>query len=354
MAEGHDVRVIAPHDAGMHEVDIVEDTPVRFVRYAGDAQEILAYRGEMHRIALRPIGPPLVGSLMVQMAGALRRAVKRWQPDVVHVHWWMPGAVIARMARLDVPVVVHLHGTDVGLVENRPGLRPLARWALDGADRIEVVSGSLGRRAMRAIGRRVSAVNAMPIALDRFQPTEPVMSLDRPLILGVGRLVPEKGFADLIAAVGHLHRPAHLRIIGEGPEADRLRRQAIGLGVDLDLPGSVDPSRIAAEYAAAEVVVQPSHAEGLGLVAAEAVLMGRPVVATDSGGVREVLDRSQLVRVGDIKGMAEKIRTALHDPDLASVQRAADRVTRELSPAASAQRTITGWRQAITQVESTR
>src|SRR5687767_8659564 len=70
---GHDVRVITPHDAGLPEIDVVEGTPVRFVRYAPESREQLAYRGEMHRIALRPTGPPLVASLLWQSAAALRR-----------------------------------------------------------------------------------------------------------------------------------------------------------------------------------------------------------------------------------------------------------------------------------------
>lgn len=343
---GHDVRVIAPHDAGLHEVDVVEGVPVRFIRYAGEAQEILAYRGEMHRIALRPIGPPLVSSMMWQMAQALRRAVKKWRPDVVHVHWWMPGAIIARLARIDVPVVVHLHGTDVSVVEGRPGLRPLARWALEGAARTEVVSSSLAKRARTAIGRRIDAVNPMPIEVDRFTEVAPVMSLDRPVVLGVGRLVPEKGFGDLLRAVAAVPTPVTLRIVGDGPDGARLAEEAARLGVKLELPGRVDPADIVAEYAAAEVVVQPSHAEGLGLVAAEAALMGRPVVATDSGGVRDVLDGALLVGVGDIGAMAAKIEESLRDPDLAAVARAARRVRRDLSPAASADRTLLGWRHA--------
>ncbi|WP_108664065.1 glycosyltransferase [Euzebya rosea] len=346
-ADGHDVRVIAPHDAGLPEVDVIEDTPVRFVRYAPEDREVLAYRGEMHRIALQPTGPPLVASMMTLMAGALRRAVRRWTPDVVHVHWWMPGAIIARMARVDVPVVVHLHGTDIGIVEGRPGLRPLARWALDGADRLEVVSTSLARRTRSAVGRRVDGLNPMPLDIARFTDVEPQMSLDRPIVLGVGRLVPEKGFADLIDAVAGLEDRVVLRLVGDGPAARDLAIRAHERGVELQLPGRVDPLDLPAEYAAAEVVVQPSHAEGLGLVAAEAALMGRPIVATDSGGVRDVLDDQLLVRVGDVESMTARIRESLHDPDLPAVVRAGQRVRRTLSPEASARRTVDGWQQAI-------
>ncbi|CAN5335655.1 glycosyltransferase family 4 protein [soil metagenome] len=345
---GHDLRVITPHDAGLTEVDVVGGVPVRRVRYAGDAQELLAYRGEMHRIAQRlPLGPPLLGSFAAQMAGALRRAVRRWRPDVVHVHWWMPGAVIARMARIDVPVIVHLHGTDVSIVEQRKVLTPLARWALADVDRIEVVSSSLARRAARTMGVQADGLNPMPLDMDALTPVEPVVSLDRPVVLGVGRLIPEKGFRDLVAAVARIERPVVLRLVGAGPDAALLASLAATSGVELQLPGHIAPESLPAEYAAADVVVQPSHAEGFGLVAAEAVLLGRPLVATDSGGIRDLMERELLVGVGDIDGLAIRITEALEDPDLPAVLRAGRRVRDTLSPESAVLRTEEAWHAAI-------
>ncbi len=347
-AHGHDVRVLAPHDAGLTEVDVVGGVPIRRVRYADDAHETLAYRGEMHRIALRPpLGPPLLGSFTSQMAMALRRAVRRWRPDVVHVHWWMPGAVIARLALVDVPVVVHLHGTDVGVVEGRPWLRPLAEWALACADRVEVVSTSLSERASAALGVRADSLNPMPLDLAVLTPAERVLSLDTPTVLAVGRLVPEKGFRELVQAVAGLRRDVRLRIVGEGPDAEVLRLLADELRVRLELPGALPHRELPAEYAGADVVVQPSHGEGLGLVVAEAVLLGRPVVATDSGGVRDVLERHSLVRPGDVATLRARIVEALEDPDLPAVMRAARRVRTALSPDSAVLRTEQGWTEAI-------
>lgn len=341
---GHDVRVIAPHDAGLTEVDVVDGTPVRRVRYADDARETLAYRGEMHRIVRRlPLGPPLLGSFLGAMALQLRTAVRRWQPDLLHVHWWMPGAVIAKLAGVDLPTVVHLHGTDVAVVEHNRTMRPVAQWALGGVDRIEVVSTSLATRATLAMGLRADGLNPMPLAGPALIPLDAVVSLDTPVVLGVGRLVPEKGFRDLVAAVGRLDRHVVLRIVGGGPDGDVLRQMAAELDVELQLPGPLPPAALPGEYAAADVVVQPSHGEGFGLVAAEAVLLGRPLVATDSGGVRDLVERELLVPVGDVRALATRIELALTDPDLPAVQRAARRARDVLSPGASVARTVEGW-----------
>ncbi|HUG84978.1 MAG TPA: glycosyltransferase [Euzebya sp.] len=346
--EGHDVRVLAPHDAGLSEIDLVAGVPVRRIRYAPDAHELLAYRGEMHRVAQRlPLGPPLLGSFLIQMATALRRAVRRWRPDVVHVHWWIPGAVIARMARIDVPLVVHLHGTDVGVAEQRKVLRPIADWALADVDRIEVVSTSLARRAVLAMGVHPDGLNPMPLDLPGLTPVTPVVSLDRPVILGIGRLVPEKGFRDLVAAVARIQRPVRLRLLGEGPDGPVLAALARQAGVTLELPGRVPPDALPAEYAAADVVVQPSHSEGFGMVAAEAVLLGRPLVATDSGGIRDLVERELLVAVGDVAGLSHRIDEALEDPDLPAVLRAGRRARRTLSPESAVTRTVEAWDAAI-------
>lgn len=363
---GHDVRVIAPHDAGTEELGVVGTTPVRRIRYADGPREVLAYRGEMHRIALRPPwGPPLLGAFATEMAAGLRRAVWRWRPDLVHVHWWLPGAVIARAAGVDRPLVVHLHGTDVGVVEHRPWLAGLARWALTPAGRVEAVSASLAGRTRTAIGVDVDGINPMPIALDRFAARALASRQDgrsgpnagriahpdgpggTPLVLGVGRLVPEKGFGDLVRAAGGLGREIRLRILGEGPDRPRLAALAHAGGVTLELPGHVAPTDLPHEYARADLVVQPSHGEGLGLVAAEALAAGRPVVATDSGGARDLLDRGSLVRPGDVGTLRARIVKALDDPDAGALTAATARVSALLAPEAAVTRTVEGWQATL-------
>ncbi|MGH8898351.1 MAG: glycosyltransferase, partial [Egibacteraceae bacterium] len=261
-----------------------------------------------------------------------------------------PGAVVARLARVDVPWVVTVHGTDVALLEGRPRLAALARWALAGASRVEAVSTDLAERLERATGRAADAVNPMPLPADRLRPVIRRVSgnAEDPFrVLAIGRMVPEKGFADLVAAVVRLGRPAMLTIIGEGPERKRLAGLARALGVFLELPGQVDPAGLRRAYVEADVVVASSHREGLGLVAAEALAMGLPVVATDSGGARDVLDG--LVPVGDVEALACRLAAVAADPEAARMAAApfAERVRARLSPPAAAARTLNGWHAAL-------
>lgn len=349
MAAGADVGVVAPHDAGLPARHTVAGVPVRLARYAPDRAERLAYRGEMHQIARTPVGPPLVASLVAALAGRLRAQARLGRPDVVAVHWWMPGAIAARLARVDVPVVLTVHGTDVALLESEPRLVPLARWALGRVDRVEAVSSDLAERLARATGRVADAVNPMP--LDAGWLADPAPAPARadgaPLeVLAVGRMVPEKGFADLLEAAHRVPGPVRVTIVGDGPEHDRLAERARTLEVDLRLPGRLPPGALRAAYAAADVVAQPSHREGFGLVAAEALAGGVPVVATDSGGTRDVLEPAELVAVGDVATLADRLAAVAADP-AAARERAAvhgPRLRALLSPATAAERALAGFR----------
>ncbi|MGH8904091.1 MAG: glycosyltransferase [Egibacteraceae bacterium] len=349
-SEGAGVFVVAPHDEGLTQHREVGGVPVRFVRYGPDRVEKLAYRGEMHYLVRRPGGPPLIASLLGTMARAVKTEVRRDRPDLLHVHWWLPGAVVARLARVDVPWVVTVHGTDVALLEGRPRLAALARWALAAADQVEAVSTDLAEQLERATGRAADAVNPMPLPADRLRPmVRARQGRGRHLrVLAIGRMVPEKGFADLVGAVALLDGGgAVLTIVGEGPERERLAGLARALGVALELPGRLDPVGLRRAYAQADVVVQPSHREGLGLVAAEALALGLPVVATDSGGARDVLDG--LVPVGDLEALASRLTAIAADPQAARLAAApfADRVRARLSPTAAAARTLQGWHAAV-------
>lgn len=344
---GHEVTVIAPHDKGAAEEEVLGGVRIRRVRYGSDDRQQVAYRGQMHELVKSPSGLVQLGTLTREMVAAIREEVAANRPDVLHVHWWVPGMIWVRLAKVDVPVVCQLHGTDVKLGLKNLLTGALARWALNGARGIEAVSADLASAAA-PLTPKLIRVNPMPLGPSFFTQhlARTEVDLDTALVLGVGRLVKAKGWAELIAACADSPVPLRVRIVGAGPEHDALLTQAAQLGVDLELPGSIDPAEMPVEYLRSDVVVHPSHAEGFGMVIPEALACYRPVVATNSGGVQDLLPKDQLIPVGDVAALRNAILQAIDDPNMEEVARLGDQVYELLSPKAVEQRTADAWYEA--------
>jgi glycosyltransferase involved in cell wall biosynthesis len=131
-------------------------------------------------------------------------------------------------------------------------------------------------------------------------------------VLSVGRLVPIKGYDLLVRACASARCPGQVVLVGDGPERQRLRTLADRLGVSLRLPGRVPRDRVADWLRAADLYVQPSRVlpggrtEGLPVATLEALAVGVPVLASDSGGLAELAGRRDVVLfpAGDAKSLA--------------------------------------------------
>lgn len=347
---GHEVLVIAPHDRGALEDEWLDGVHIRRVRYGSEANQTVAYRGQMHELVKHPKGFAQLWCLSKQMRRTIAQAAAAFNPDVVHVHWWVPAMAWVKGLALDAPVVCQVHGTDMMLAERNLVTRRLAVSLLKGCAQIQAVSHDLARRVTQLTGRYRVPVNPMPIHEAFFKNLEPPthVDLDVATVLGVGRLVKAKGWAELIEACASSPIPLQVRIVGTGPEHDRLVDLAAHLGVTLDLPGTIEPALMPAEYGRADVVVHPSHAEGFGMVIPEALACHRPVVATNSGGVADLLDADDLIPVGDVARLRAAIQAALEDPPIEHLADKADQVTRYVSPLACAYRSVNLWERLVT------
>jgi glycosyltransferase involved in cell wall biosynthesis len=291
LRHGWTPAVIAVHDAGLPSRHEVAGVPVRRVRYAPGRWEVLAYRGGGHGGLRSPLHALLLPGLVVSLVLALRAEVRRTRPDVVHAHWILPGGLaVALLPRRRRPrTVVTLHGTDVELAAGR--LRPLARWVLRRADAILAVSEPLARRAEQLLGLPAGAVGVGRIPLPVDLAALPMPPGER-RVLAAGRASPEKGFDVLVAA---LARPAaaglRATLVVDGPQRGALEADVLasGLGDRVAVRGLVPRRELFAPMADHHLVVVPSRTEGLGMVALEALALGRPVVASAVGGLPEVV-----------------------------------------------------------------
>ncbi|MCX8006021.1 MAG: glycosyltransferase [Burkholderiaceae bacterium] len=232
-----------------------------------------------------------------RVAAALRR--DGWEGEVVDAHYLYPDAVAAAAVarRLSLPLVVTARGSDVNYFARLPGPRRHILAALAQARRVITVSQAL-RDALVALGARAEAIevlrNGVDTALFRRGGGPEVRARlglgAQRLVVSVGNLVPEKGHLLALEAVARL-AGVHLLLVGEGPLHRQLIARAAQLGVKsrVHFCGNVAQAELARIYSAADVLVLASAREGWPNVLLEALACGTPVVASDVGGVREIV-----------------------------------------------------------------
>ena len=333
-ALGHEVRVMAPHGPGLAEREVIGGVEVARFRYGSDDQETLAYAGTMHEQALRSW--PARWRL-VQFVRAGRRALRReraaFKPDVVHVHWWVPGGFLYWPGNAaGVPVVLTSHGTDLFLLDRFPAARRLAGPIFRSAVEVTVISTPLRKRVEQlGVSPGHITVLPMPLTADRFSDA-PRNQREVGRLLFVGRLIERKGPEYAIRAVAELRRQgraARLTIVGEGADRPRLEAlvKELGLFGVVELAGALSHDAVAEHYRSASVLLMPAvtdwkgEQEGFGMVLVEAMASGLPVVATRSGGIPDVVTdgiTGLLVPERDAAALAAAAARLLVDPALAT------------------------------------
>jgi len=270
----------------------------------------------------------------------LRAMLDRQRPDLVQSFLFHANVVTAAAAqRMNVPLVAGLR------VAQRERLRQFVERRL--ADRFAAftcVSGAVADGATSG-GLPGDKLHVIPNGLDlrRFEDVHPVdlttlgVSDGQRVVLFIGRFHRQKG-ADLLIEAARRFLPrlreTTLLLIGEGPEKPRLQKQAQRYGLAgrvVFAPWQADALPI---IAAADLLVLPSRYEGMSNVLLEAAALGKPIVATDVEGVREVLGEDALDQIappGDVKVFADNVlqlfnnRSAMAAAGAANRRRAADR-----------------------------
>lgn len=257
-------------------------------------------------------------------ARRVRRLLADLDPDVVHVHEpAVPMVSLAAATWGRAPTVATFHAwSEAGRTYRALG--PALARALRGLDGRIAVSPAAATYHARALGLPEGAFEVVPNGIDvaRFASARPFSSVTEPALVFVGRLEPRKGLEDLVRAFVLLkatHPLLRLYVVGDGPERDRCQSLLPArLRSDVVFLGRVHNDEVPRMLAAATVFASPARGgESFGIVLAEAMAAGAPLVATDLPGHRSVATDgvdARLVPVRDPAALADAIGALLTNP----------------------------------------
>ncbi len=258
----------------------------------------------------------------IHLANKLIEVTQREKLDLVHVHYAIPHAVSAWLAKLvtGVPYVVTLHGSDAHTLGGTPEFKPIMKEAVARADAVTAVCDFLGRCASEIwdIGNVRTIKNF--INHDNLSQSEAKPDLGHPALVHVSDYRVLKRVADLVEGMAYIRATlpsARLHLIGDGPELPKVKEQIATRNLEDAVHCWGIQEDLAPFYAAADLFVLSSDIEGAPLVILEAMYHGVPVVASRVGGVPEIVEdgvTGYTFGKGDIKDYAGKVIAALNDP----------------------------------------
>jgi L-malate glycosyltransferase len=304
------------------------------IRLTGTEPNIHYHEVEVSRYPLFEY-PPYDLALATRMA----EVAEIYDLDLLHVHYAIPHSVSAMLARQmlacdhnrkrrKLPYVTTLHGTDITLVGADPSYLPITRFSIDQSDGVTSISKYLAQRTLEVF-QVATPIQVIPnfVNCDMYHRTPEVMQHrsnwakpEEKILVHLSNFRPVKRIPDVIEIFDRVQKqiPARLIMIGDGPE----RSRAEWLAVEKGIHGKIDflgkQGEIYEKLPLADVMLMPSQLESFGLAALEAMACQVVPIATDAGGVPEVIQHGKtgfLAPVGDVETMARYAIELLSDPE---------------------------------------
>ncbi len=343
------VTIHAPYYPGAKTREIMDGMHVHRFRYFIKPFEKLAgTTGILPTLKHNKLYYLIVPFFLLSQGISLLLLVRKMQPDVIHAHWIVPQGFTAVLVKriTGIPVVVTAHGGDVF------GLQGLAfniikRFTLTRADVVTAVSEALADVLSKLTGlgpepdcipMGVNSEIFSPVRVQRKDMMNEKYGLKGPCLLYVGRLTEKKGVRYLIDAMRFVLQAfplAQLLIVGGGELENDLKNQVAkgGLRQHIQFVGGVPNKELPQYYAAADIFIGPSivtkqgDTEGFGLTFVEAAMSGCLVIASDTGGIRDIIQDNEtgfLVPQKDSEALADKIVYALsHQHEILKIKETA-------------------------------
>ena len=332
---GVEIQVLAPAYKGLKSHDI-DGTRVNRFRYAPASWEILTHEeGAPSKMASRPWLQLLAIPYIISGFFKCLKICRKWRPDVIHAHWPFPHAYIALGAAklFRIPLVLNFHGAELLLIRKKKWVKPFLKFAIGQAQAV-FANSSFTAAKIKAIRNVDVEWSPYGTTLDgdgghpRNAPEAHAVN-GKFKVLFVGRHIERKGICYLIEAAKYLSADKfEIRIVGEGDLTEELKAQAAQLEGDKNaarivFTGKLVAPELAREYREANVFVLPAivdhkgDTEGLGVVLIEAMELGLPIVASDVGGIPDVVVNDEsgiLVPEKDAVALADAIKRIEIDP----------------------------------------
>ncbi len=277
--------------------------------------------------------PPYDLALATRMA----EVAEIYDLDLLHVHYAIPHSVSAMLARQmlgcdharnrrHLPYVTTLHGTDITLVGADPSYLPITRFSIDPSDGVTSSSNYLKQRTLEVFDVR-TPIEVIPnfVNCDLYERTPEVMQrrseyarAGEKILVHLSNFRPVKRIPDVIEIFDRVQKvvPSRLLMIGDGPERSRAEWLAVNKGIHNKVEFLGKQDRIHEKLGVADVMLLPSQLESFGLAALEAMACEVVPIATNEGGVPEVIDHGKtgfLAAVGDVETMANYAIEVLSD-----------------------------------------
>lgn len=268
------------------------------------------------------------------LSSKLVTVVKKFDIEVLHVHYAIPHAYAGFMAQqmlaeegIYIPMMTTLHGTDITLVGSHSFYKPAVNFSINESDVVTSVSESLRQDTLRIFNIK-KEVHVVPNFIDMNNLEKEFTNCKRHLmanederiIVHVSNLRPVKRIDDVIKIFHQIQAKvkSKLIIIGDGPERENASKLAHALGVRDKIIFLGKSNEIERILCFSDLFLLPSEKESFGLAALEAMAHSVPVVASNAGGLPEVIENGisgYLFDVGDVEGMAKKAIDLLSDEE---------------------------------------
>jgi L-malate glycosyltransferase len=268
------------------------------------------------------------------LASHMAEVAERYNLDLLHVHYAIPHSISALLARQmtaksrKLPFVTTLHGTDITLVGVDRSYFPITKFSIEQSDGVTSISEYLRARTVEEfrVSNEIRVIHNF-VNCDIYSP-DPEKSIARcyapaseKILIHVSNFRPVKRVLDCIRILAEARKqtPAHLLMVGDGPDRVLAERLALELNVDRNVTFLGKQSHVERLLPQAHVLLMPSELEGFGLAALEAMACGVPPVATNVGGVPELVTHGVdgfLEAPGDIAAQSARVIALLSDTGL--------------------------------------